>query len=38
MDLERAAELLKEFDYQKNGKELTIRFLITILNELYGLK
>ena len=32
------AKLLKEFDYDKNGKELTIQFLITMLYELYGLK
>lgn len=34
MKLERAAELLREFYYEKNGKESTIEFLIFILNEL----
>lgn len=38
MNFERAIELLKEFDYEKNGKDLTVQFLIFILNELYGLK
>ena len=38
MEFERAVELLREFDYKKNGKKLTIQFLIFILNELYGLK
>ncbi len=38
MSFERAVELLKEFDYEKNGEELTIEFLITILYELKGLK
>jgi hypothetical protein len=34
MDFEKAVELLQEFDYKKNGKELTINFLIFMLNEL----
>ena len=38
MDFKRAVELLKEFDYEKNGPQLTIQFLIFVLNELYGLK
>lgn len=38
MSFERAIELLKEFDYEKNGEELTIEFLIMILYELKGLK
>ena len=38
MSFERAVELLKEFDYEKNGEDLTIQFLIMILYELNGLK
>ena len=38
MEFDKAVELLQEFDYARNGKELTIQFLIYILNELYGLK
>lgn len=38
MDFKRAVELLKEFDYEKNGEDLTIQFLIMILYELNGLK
>jgi hypothetical protein len=34
MQLKRAANLLREFYYEKNGKEETIEFLIFILNEL----
>ena len=34
MTLERAAELLKEFYYVKNGKEATIEFLQYIIEEL----
>lgn len=34
MELKQAAELLKEFYYEKNGKQATIEFLIWILNEL----
>ena len=30
--------MLQEFDYEKNGKDLTIKFLITVLYELNGLK
>lgn len=38
MKLNEIAKLLREFDYDKNGEELTIQFLITMLYELYGLK
>lgn len=38
MSFERAIELLKEYDYEKNGKELTIQFLIYIIYELYEVK
>lgn len=38
MSFEKAVELLKEFDYEKNGEELTFEFLIMILYELKGLK
>ena len=38
MSFERAIELLKSFDYEKNGKELTIQFLIYIIYELYEVK
>lgn len=34
MKFERAVQLLKEFYYEKNGKEETIKFLIFILDEL----
>lgn len=34
MKFYRAVELLKEFDYEKNGKQVTLEFLIWILNEL----
>ena len=34
MRLERAANLLREFYYEKNGKESTIEFLVWVLNEL----
>lgn len=34
MEFERIVELIKEFDYKKNGEELTIKFLVFILNEL----
>ncbi len=34
MKFETAVELLKEFYYEKNGKQRTINFLIWILNEL----
>ena len=34
MKLEKAAELLREFYYEKNGKQATIEFLVWILNEL----
>ena len=34
MQLEKAAELLREFYYEKNGKQSTIEFLVWILNEL----
>ena len=34
MDFELAVRLLKEFDYEKNGEELTIEFLQLIINEL----
>lgn len=34
MSYERAIDLLKEFDYEKNGELNTIRFLIWVLNEL----
>lgn len=34
MKFETAVELLKEFYYEKNGKQRTISFLIWILNEL----
>ena len=36
MSFEKAIELLQEFDYEKNGKEKTISFLIFMLNELYN--
>lgn len=38
MRFEEAIRLLKEFDYEKNGEDLTIEFLILILYELKGLK
>ena len=38
MSFERAIELLREFDYERNGKELTIGFLINIIYELYDVK
>lgn len=38
MNFKDAITLLKEFDYEKNGKDLTIEFLIMILYELKGLK
>lgn len=34
MSFERAVQLLKEFYYEKNGKQATIEFLTWILNEL----
>lgn len=34
MEFEKIVELIKEFDYEKNGEELTIKFLVFILNEL----
>ena len=34
MTLERAAELLREFYYEKNGKEATIEFLECMIEEL----
>ncbi len=34
MEFERIVELIKEFDYEKNGEELTIKFLVFVLNEL----
>ena len=34
---ERVYEMLREFDYKKNGKELSIQFLITMLNYLNGI-
>lgn len=34
MKFEKIIELIKEFDYEKNGEELTIKFLVFILNEL----
>ena len=34
MEFDRIVELIKEFDYEKNGEELTIKFLVFILNEL----
>lgn len=34
MELKRAAELLREFDYEKNGYDITVEFLIFMLNEL----
>ena len=34
MDFEKAIELLTEFNYKKNGKEDTIKFLLYVLNEL----
>ena len=34
MSVEKAGELLREFYYEKNGKQATIDFLIWILNEL----
>ena len=34
MEFGRIVELIKEFDYEKNGEELTIKFLVFILNEL----
>lgn len=34
MSFERAIDLLKEFDYEKNGELNTIRFLIWVVNEL----
>lgn len=34
MKFDKAVELLREFYYEKNGKEKTIEFLTWILNEL----
>lgn len=34
MEWDLAIQLLKEFNYEKNGKELTIMFLKMILEEL----
>lgn len=34
MSFDRAVELLREFYYEKNGKQATIEFLVYILNEL----
>lgn len=34
MKFEQIAQLLREFDYQKNGKRLTVHFLIRMLDEL----
>ena len=34
MSFKLIATLLREFDYQKNGKDATISFLISMLNEL----
>lgn len=34
MSFKLIATLLREFDYKKNGKEETIKFLIQMLNEL----
>ena len=38
MDFEKAVELLQEFDYEKNGKEMIIDFLRYVAKELedYG--
>lgn len=36
MDFNLAIKLLQEFNYKKNGKELTIEFLKYIINELEG--
>lgn len=36
MSFERAIELLREFYYEKNGKEETIKFLEFILKNLKG--
>jgi len=36
MELNKAAELLREFYYEKNGKEATIEFLEFIIKELKG--
>lgn len=30
-------EMLRTFDYKKNGKELSVQFLITMLNYLNGM-
>lgn len=38
MEFDNIITLLKEFDYAKNGKDASIKFLITMLYELYGLK
>lgn len=37
-DFKILIQMLQEFDYEKNGKDLTIKFLHYILNELDGLK
>ena len=34
MGFEQIAQLLSEFDYKKNGKRLTIHFLVRMLDEL----
>ena len=34
MKFDKVVELLNEFDYKKNGKEETVRFLVWILNYL----
>ena len=34
MSFEKAVELLQEFNYERNGKITTIKFLTYILNEL----
>ena len=38
MSFDEIVCLLQEFDYKKNGEDLTIEFLIRILYELKGLK
>ena len=38
MDFEQAVMLLKEFDYERNGKDATVGFLIYILNQLYNVE
>lgn len=34
MSFRKVCELLREFDYEKNGIDTTVEFLVFILNEL----